>query len=240
MNNNFIGGIHSLLDGIHIIIQPGIKRYVAIPIIINLILFLSLFLFTRHWMSDFNLWLTQLLPGWLQWLNTVIWVLFTISFFIIFIYTFVTLANLIAAPFNSLLAERVEFYLTGTALPSTGFLAQLKDVPRILGRQLSIIAYYIPRALLILILFFIPIIHVLATPIWFLFNAWLMAFTYLDYPTDNHRIPLSDVKIWMKQNRWSCFGFGIMVLFLSMIPILNLIVMPAAVAGGVKLWVETK
>ena len=48
------------------------------------------------------------------------------------------------------------------------------------------------------------------------------------YPTDNHRVPLQEVKAWMKQRRWLVLGFGISVIVISMIPILNFFTIPAA------------
>ena len=174
----------------------------------------------------------------LRWLSGVLWLLFFISFFLIFIYTYVALANLITAPFNSLLAERVERYLTGHDSARSTLLNTFKDLPRIMVRQLWMIGYYVPRALGIFILFFIPIIQAIAAIIWFLFNSFFMTLVYIDYPNDNHRIPLKDVRLWLKQHRWVSLGFGMSVLVVSMIPILNFFAMPAAVAGATKLWVE--
>src|SRR5262249_33608722 len=151
-------------------------------------------------------------PTWLRWLNVLIWLIFFISFFLIFIYSFVTFANLIAAPFNSLLSQKVEMHLTGIVPESRSLWENIKDIPHIVGRQLAIIGYYLPRALLILILFIIPIIHFIAAILWFLFNAKFMALQYIDYPTDSHRLPLREVRIWFKQNRMLIMGFGISVL----------------------------
>ncbi len=72
----------------------------------------------------------------------------------------------------------------------------------------------------------------------FLFHAWFMTLTYIDYPTDNHRIAMKDVRVWMKQRQWLSLGFGIGVLVASMIPIVNCLTIPAAVAGATKFWIE--
>ena len=84
----------------------------------------------------------------------------------------------------------------------------IKDIPRIIARQLAILVYYFPRAIIILILFFIPFLATIASPIWFLFHAWMMTLTYIDYPTDNHRIPMSEVRsFYLQQKRWAAFGW---------------------------------
>jgi len=231
-------GLNYLFQGFHLICQPGMKRFVAIPLAINMSLFVGLFFVARHFIHVFNLWFVNHLPAWLHWLSGILWVVFIFCFLLVMVYTFVMFANLIAAPFNSFLAEEIEFYLTGNKIKSRSMYENIKDVPRIVGRQLAILGYYLPRALLILILFIIPVVHILAAVLWILFNAWFLAFTYLDYPTDNHQIPLQAVKIWMQNKRLVTLGFGLTVLVANMIPILNLFAMPAAVAGATKFWLE--
>lgn len=236
--NHFLAGAGYLIDGFSLITKPGIRRYVIIPLMINVLLFISLFFILRHFLTEFDLWFSQFLPSWLQWLSTVIWLTFVLGFFIIILYTFFTLANIVSAPFNSFLAEQVELFLTGVVPEERGLIDNLKDIPRILARQLSIIGYYIPRALLILILFFIPLIQAVAAIISFLFHAWLMTLTYIDYPTDNHRVSMPDVRAWLRERRLVSLGFGITVLVCSMVPIVNCFAIPAAVAGATKFWIE--
>lgn len=238
---NFFSGMLFLLDGFKLLTVSGIKRYVIIPLLINILLFIGAFLLLSHYFGDFNHWLLHFLPHWLQWLGVIIWLLFFVSFFILFIYTFVTLANIVAAPFNSLLAEKIEIHLTGKSLASSATLLQsLKDIPRSVGRQIGVFFYYIPRALLLFILFFIPLIQTIAPICWFAFNAWFFTFTYIDYPTDNHKVNLSDVKIWLKKHRGPAFGFGVAIMVATLIPVINFFVMPAAVAGATKFWLSQK
>lgn len=238
--NHPILGLHYFIDGFTLIGKPGVRRFVIIPLLINIVLFIGLFFLLHYFVSEFNLWFAAHLPAWLQWLSTVLWFLFFISFFMIIIYCFVTLANIISAPFNSILSEKIEFFLTGTSANERSVLDNIKDVPRIVGRQLTIIGYYLPRALLVLILFFIPIIQTIAPIVAFLFHAWFLTLTYLDYPTDNHRVSIQAVRAWMKERRSLSLGFGAGVLVASMIPIVNCLTIPAAVAGATKLWIEKK
>lgn len=232
-------GISHLVDGFELMTKPGVKRFVAIPVLINILLFIGAFFLLRHFMGEFNAWILHYLPTWLHWLTYLLWLLFFISFFTFFIFAFVTLANVIAAPFNSLLSEKVENYLTGKTLSSLSLLENIKDIPRIIGRQIAILGYYLPRAILLFILFFIPVVQTIAPILWFLFHAWFLTLTYIDYPTDNHRVALLEVRIRLSQNRLTSLGFGIAVLVVTMVPILNLFAIPAAVAGATKYWVAT-
>jgi CysZ protein len=240
MNNHLTAGLSYFIDGFVLITKPGLRRFVVIPLLINTLLFIGLFFLSHHFIEQFNVWFAQHLPKWLQWLSTVLWLLFFISFFMTIVYTFVIVANIVSAPFNSFLAEKVEYYLTGHIAEGRSLYENLKDIPRIVGRQIAIIAYYIPRALLVMILFFVPIIQTLAPILAFLFHAWFMSLIYFDYPTDNHRVALKEVKVWMRQQHWLTLGFGMGVLISSMIPIINCLTIPAAVAGATKCWIEQK
>lgn len=238
--NHPIVGMRYLLNGFNLITQRGLRRFVVIPLLINIAIFVGLFFLLGHFMQVFNQWFTQLLPAWLHWLQGVLWIFFFLGFFIIIVYAFVTVANLVSAPFNSFLAEKVELYLTGNLVEERSLLENIKDIPRIIGRQLFILGYYIPRIFMILVLFLVPVIHLIAPLLLFLFNAWFMAMTYLDYPTDNHRIPIHQVRVWMEMNKATSLGFGASILIFSMLPLVNCLVIPAAVAGATQFWVEKK
>lgn len=236
--NAIVKGIYYLLNGFELIFHPRLRRFVIYPILLSVLLFSLLFFGLHYLVGEFNQWFSHFLPAWLQWLSYLIWLLFFLSFFVLVIFTFVLVANLVLAPFNSYLAEQVERFLGGQLPEERSLLDNLKDIPRIVGRQFSIILYYLPRALLILILFLIPIVQIIAPFLSFLFHGWLMSLTYLDYPTDNHRIPMSTVRAWLCERYWLGLGFGVAVLLLSLIPGVNFFVIPAAVAGATKCWVE--
>ncbi|OGT56555.1 MAG: sulfate transporter CysZ [Gammaproteobacteria bacterium RIFCSPHIGHO2_12_FULL_43_28] len=235
--NNFFLGIHYFLSGFRLIAKPGVRRFVIIPVSLNIVFFIGLFLVLRHFASELNGWIFTHLPGFLRWLSIIFWLLFFISFFLVLIYFFVMMANIISAPFNGLLAEKVEIYLTGQVLVKRSMLETIKDVPRMIGRQLAVLIYSLPRLLLLLILFFIPVIQLVAALLWFIFSAWLMAMTYTDYPSDNHRVSFRQLRDWLRQRRLLALGFGMSVLMVSMIPVLNFFVIPVAVAGATNLWI---
>jgi len=237
--NHPLTGVSYFFAGFGLIFKPGLKRFVAIPVMINVLLFVGLFFLLNHFTALFNHWFEAYLPAWLHWLGAIIWILFFLSFLMVFVYAFAAITNIIAAPFNGLLAEKVEFYLTGKLhAQQQGFVANMKAIPRSIGRQFAILGYYLPRALLLLLLFLIPVVHLAAPFLWFIFNAWFMALTYIDYPTDNHRVDLQEVRQWLTAHRLTSYGFGISVLIVTMIPVVNFFVVPAAVAGATKFWLN--
>lgn len=235
---DFFRGMHYLWMGFGLIFKPGLKRFVVMPVCVNILLFVGLFFLFRHVVHEFNLWFNHFLPVWLFWLGAFIWGLFFFSFFLLFVYTFVMLGNILAAPFNSLLAEKVAYYLTGERPKPSSVFENIKAVPRVIGRQLSILGYYLSRALLILMLFWVPVVQVAAPFLWFLFNAWYMTLTYMDYPAENRQVSLTELRLWLSQRRAMSLGFGVGVIVISIIPVVNCLLVPVAVAAAVSCWLD--
>ncbi|GAB1440997.1 hypothetical protein MASR2M36_37820 [Providencia sp.] len=106
-------------------------------------------------------------------------------------------------------------------------------------REFVRIGYYLPRALGLLVLFFIPGIGQTVAPVlWFLFGAWMMSIQYCDYPFDNHRVGFSDMKQALAKERVRNIQFGSVVSLLMMVPFVNLVIMPVAVCGATLMWVD--
>lgn len=149
-------GVWYFSQGWKLVSLPGIRRFVILPLLINIILMGGAFwwLFTKleSWIPS----LMSYVPDWLQWLNYLLWPVAVISVLLVFGYFFSTIANWIAAPFNGLLAEQLEARLTGATPPDTGVLGIMKDLPRIMKREWQKFAWYLPRAVVLLILYFVP------------------------------------------------------------------------------------
>lgn len=111
-------------------------------------------------------------------------------------------------------------------------------VPRTVGRELRKLGYFLPRAIGLLILSFIPGVNLVATPLWFLFGVWMMAVQYIDYPADNHKLGWNEMLAWLREKRWQSLGFGGSVYLALLIPFVNIVMMPAAVAGATLFWVR--
>lgn len=102
--NQPLGGMHYFLTGLRLLNQRGLRRYVIIPLIINVVLFAVMLYLGIHYFSHLISWIETLLPGWLHWLNVLLWILFVIASFIVITYTFTIIANLVGAPFNGFLS----------------------------------------------------------------------------------------------------------------------------------------
>lgn len=239
MPGQLFTGAAALLRGLKLLNTPGLRRFVFIPVLINVLIFsLSIWVLVQQFTPLVESWIAYL-PSWLEWLEWLFWLIFGLTAVLLVFYTFTMLANLIAAPFNGLLAEAVEKHLTGQPLPTGGNLLEaLKETPSALLDELRKITYFLLRAVPLLILFLIPGLNLAAPLLWFLFSAWMMAVEYGDYPLGNHGLRFGEQRKRLGQRRLLSFGFGSATLVGTMIPVVNFLVMPAAVAGATILWVE--
>ncbi|KPJ95348.1 MAG: sulfate transporter, partial [Gammaproteobacteria bacterium SG8_11] len=182
-------------------------------------------------------WLMPELPQWLQWLSWIMWFVFAIGGLLILFFTFSLLANLVSAPFNGLLAEAVEKHLTGQTLQGGEGSFIMSIVPAIL-HEIKKMGYFLAWAIPFLVLFIIPGVNLVAPVLWFVFSAWMLALEYADYPMGNHNILFTEQRQTVSKKRFLNLGFGSAVSVATMTPILNFLVMPAAVAGATALWVD--
>ncbi|KPZ70520.1 MULTISPECIES: sulfate transporter CysZ [Shewanella] len=232
-------GVNYFIDGFKLIKQPGLRTFVFIPLMVNLVLFSTAIYFAVGKLDELFGWMNSQIPEYLTWLNFFLWPLAIVSLLVVMSFVFSSVMNWIAAPFNGLLAEKVEMHLTGKPLNSGTTVDLIKDLPRILGREWIKLKYYLPRALLFLVLFIVPVVGQTAAPIlWFLFSAWMMAIQYCDFPFDNHKVPFNDMKFALAQTKGTSYSFGAAVTLFSMIPIVNFIVMPVAICGATAMWVD--
>ncbi len=234
-----LAGPQYLLQGLSLIWTPGLRLFVILPLLINLLLF-GLMLYWS--VQRFDGWLHAMLatlPSWLDFLAYVLWPLFVLLLLIMIFFSFTLIANLIAAPFNGLLAEKVEVLIRGQDnFPAFSMAELLALVPRTLGRELRKLLYFLPRAAGLLLLSLIPGVNLLASPLWLLWGSWMMCVQYLDYPADNHKLGWQDMLSWLRARRWKSLGFGASVYLALWVPGLNLIMMPAAIAGATLFWVR--
>lgn len=239
----FIQATQSLKSGWQLIWSPGLRRYVCLPLLINVLVFASLgwllFGTFNEWMSGLSfferfsdVWLIGTLQSLFKFLAGAVLI-------IVLLFSFTLVANFIGAPFNSLLAEKVEARLSGMPSTADGSVAFLiKSIPQTLASEIAKFLYLILWMIPIGIMHFIPVVNILAPILLFLFGAWMFALEYVDYPMGNHGLRFGNVKTALKAKRSLAMGFGSIVALLSAIPVVNLFVMPWAVASATVLYVE--
>lgn len=229
-----LDAVTALSRGTRCVYQPGMRRYVFLPILVNLIVYVSMFSFV---LNRFDGWLAHwmnMVPTWLDWLSWLIWPVFVISLLVVVFFTFTLVTSLIAAPFYGFLAAKVEIQVTGREpLDDRNFTKTAIDA---VSRELVKLAYILPRAAALFVISWIPGLNLFAPLLWALFSAWVMAITYLDYPMDNNKVTFADMRQRLSKHWWQSLTFGGLVTLITWIPLANLFLIPGAVAGAVLLW----
>lgn len=238
-NGTITSGPASLSLGLKIISHPDLRVFILIPLAINVVLF---FIITAWLLNEFSLLMEGMmsyLPGWLSFLGGILW--FFAAFLLIFVYgySFSIITNLIAAPFNGLLAEKVEAKLTGLAPPAEP-VHQL--IPRTVLRELLKLWYFVSRGLLVLLMMFllsfVPLVNIFVPIIGILWGAWCMSIQYTDYAADIHKTPFSRLRQQLGTQTLGSYSLGGLIMLGNMVPILNIFVMPIAVAGASVFWLR--
>jgi len=233
--------LHIFLSSFSIAFHKPLRIFVWLPLLVNVIILSSATYWLISWIGDFN-------P--LSNFDTDVWYGFVIKVaqsaikFLMYvlilpmlIYGFMFLAAIIVSPFSGLLAEKTAIYIIDHD-PDYNF--SFGDIVRItmqaLVREFQKLMYFIPRALGILILGFIPVINIATPFLWIMFAVWMAALQFLDYAADNEQIPFNQMRILLNEQRGKTFMFGFIVWASMMIPILNFILIPVVVIAATRYW----
>ena len=216
--------------------KPGIRRYVIIPTVINILVLAAFVAFS---VKEFERWvasITNMLPDWLSFLSWAIYLVGLIVVAFLLLYSFMIVANLIASPFNAVLSSKIEETLTpGHVYPESGLYSMIVGA---VAREISKLLYVLPRLLLLMLLSIIPFLNTLAPLLWVLFGGWMVAIQYCDYGADNNQVSFRVLRKRMALHKLSALSFGVPINIMLAIPWVNLFLLPIAVAGGTVFWVR--
>jgi CysZ protein len=222
--NNPALAVSYFFKGLKLLASSQLRSFIIIPVLINVVLYSVALMLGYYYISDL---INQFIPGWLHWLSWILWPLFFISFFIAGFFTFTVLANLLAAPFYGKLSAKTLVLINGQAKET-----EEQSLVKVMFAELKRAGYLLSRALPLLVLSFIPGINVLAPFLWALFGAWGMALEYMAYPLENAGVLFSEQKQLVKSIRIGALSFGGVAVMGLTIPLLNIIIAPAAVIGA--------
>jgi len=222
-----ISGPAYLLEGFRRLRLPGLRRYVVLPVLGNIAIFLiaAVVLF-----FSLDLLLDRWLPANFDWLRYLLFPLVAAALLVVGTLAFTLLAALLLSPFLGRLAAEVEV-LEGEAppeLPPTGWLAGLRAD---LGLELRRFGYIGLCLGGVLLLGITPLLQLLAGPVGVLVSSWLLAVEYAGNPLGNHKQTLRQQLQLLRSARWKVVGFGLTSFGCALIPIVNFVVVPASVIG---------
>ena len=229
-----LAGPAYLLRGLAMLGRPGLRHFVWIPLLINLSLFgLGVGLGAHYFQAAAH----ALIPAWLDWLRWLLWPLFAALLSVMVFFSFTLAANVVAAPFYAPLAAKVlkDLGVAAEEGEGAGFFAGLAAD---LGAEFRRLAYFALRALPLLLLSAIPVANFAAPFLWLLFGAWSLSLEYLAYPLEAQGLRFDQQREWAARRRWEALSFGAAAMLGLGVPLLNILIPPAAVVGATLYIVE--
>jgi len=223
--------------------HPRLLGYVAIPFAINTVLYTAVVWFTG---SRFGNWVNALVPRGDAWywnlLSYALWVVFAAVLFLVVVYTFTLVGNLILAPFNDLLSEKVEWVYTGQQLEEPFRLgALLADMKRSLLAELGRLALFGTGFLLLLTLNLLPGLGTAAYgPAVTVYTLFFLGWEYFDYSMERSHFGFRVKRRTAWRNLTVFLSFGAGTALLLLIPLLNFLAIPACVSGATLLFCDLR
>lgn len=247
----FIRGISYAFRGMRFVYvqHRGLARYWLFPILITGIALIAVFygagslyddlaaavwsLFPESW-SDASGWTGGLLRG-LRWLLEV---LAGIMIALLGLIAVFLLSSVVAAPFNDALSEAVEDILTGRRAAPFSFRRMVADIVRTIRIELlKVVVYVVVIGPMFVVSFLVPGVGQLVSLAAFVLTAVYLGVDYIDWPAARREWSVGDRVAFVRRQLPAVAGFGTGVWVLLFIPLVNLLFMPAAVAGGTMLFV---
>ena len=106
-NDTVYNGIKYFFQGLRLCIHKGMKRYMLVPIIINIFIIIIGCYASISWACSYTGELIAgSLPEWLFWIKYLAFTVITADIVLIAVYLFTTITMLVGAPFYSQLTDR--------------------------------------------------------------------------------------------------------------------------------------
>ena len=230
-----VAGMHDLGRGLAVVrAHPRLWRWIIAPAVATLVLLVAIIVEAVQLVDPVVTWLTSHLPGRLvPAASSILSILVAIGFVIAGLLLFVSVAGVVAGPFNELLSERVEAVLTGRSLPAFS----LKDFIR--GAALGV-AHGLRRLIvgilglaLVFALGFVPVLGaIVAAMLGSWFAARGAAYDCYDAVLSRRSMSYRDKLAFLARYRSRTLGLGLAVAGMMLVPGLNLVVLGLGAAGA--------
>ncbi len=221
--------------------KPGLLRYLAIPLSINVLIFsLSVY----FGLDMFEGLLETYAPSTEVWYGLVLyyiaWTVAMLLTAVVVFFSFTVVGNLIASPFNELLSERCEELRSG-ALPEQHFtLGRFwKEARNALMVECKKLSVFILIMLLLLAINLIPgigsMIYAVLAPI---FTLFFLVIEYLAFVLMRKQLSFAEQRRYITKRPVMMLGFGVGIFCVLAIPLVQFFCIPLAVVGATLLWCD--
>ncbi|MCX7878249.1 MAG: EI24 domain-containing protein [Ignavibacteria bacterium] len=220
--------------------KPKIILYSVIPVIINLIVYSSAFIFSYNKLQSWIKSITGVDENSEILINLLHYLLSFLSIMILLLicyFLFTIFGGLITAPFNEKISQLVEeSFIKGEIENKPGF---FEDLIHSISAELKKIIFYLILLIPVFFINFIPVAGSLISGILgLLLSCFYNALDFLDYPMTRKRLSFRKKLHVVKKGRYLTYGFGLISFLLMFLPVINVFTKPLLVVAGTSLYYE--
>ncbi len=242
MISGFFNGLFAIARaGVFLYRNPKLLRYAIAPFVINVVVFSATLYFANEYFSKIvDQYLIYGEAWWwraLEWLaqTMLLVVMLVISFF-----AFTVVGNLIAAPFNDVLSEKTEQMIRGTSSGEPFSVVLIfSDAVRSLVDEVKKLFLFVVAMGMLLVINFIPFV---GPPVFVVCSVFLtlyfLVIEYTGFVCSRKRVRFAQQRAFIQSYRFQALGFGIAVMLILMVPLLQFLTIPLAVVAATHFCVD--
>lgn len=235
----FIMGFFSLWNAFRFVGKnPSLYKYIAIPFVINVIVFCG----SVYWGFDlFSDLVGQYLAPYDTWywhiVAAAVKLLAALITLVVVFFTFTVVGNLIAAPFNDILSEKTEELLTGRLNDEPFSLRQIgADLWRVMKDEVRKMSIFIVLMILILGFNLLPGIGSLLYAVCsVVLTVFFLIVEYTGYIYSRKHLGFKEQRQFISAHKMNTVGFGLAVMCTLFIPFVQFLTIPLAVVAATQI-----
>lgn len=231
----FVSGVRDVGRGLDVLrAHPALWKWVVAPAVITLVLVVALIAGVVHLADPLVGWLVIHLPSWLAGVaGPLFTVMIVIGLSFCALVVFVSVAGMVAGPFNELLSEHIEATLAGRPPAPFSLPAFARDAALGVVHGLRRIAASLFGLAIVFAVGLVPVIGTIAAV---LIGGWLAArsaaYDCYDAVLARRALAYRAKLAYLARHRQRTFGLGATVAGMLLVPGLNLIALGVGAAGA--------
>jgi CysZ protein len=229
----FLGGAYDGVRGaLYLITRPRLWVYVLLPAIVAAIVLIVAVGSLLGMLSGPIAAVSAFLPG--SWADNVITLLAGVALTVLSFTLLISIAAIIAGPFNEMLSESIEEKETGVAGERFQLLRFLKDLAVGLWHSIRRVAIYLVVMIALLVLgVAVPVVgSIIAAVLGAIATARFASYDAYDAVWSRRRLRYREKTAYMREHRWRTLGLGAVVSVVLIIPGLNVVGLAIGATGA--------
>jgi uncharacterized protein involved in cysteine biosynthesis len=235
---NIIKSVYAILQGLLICLtRPKVRKLAMWPWLVGMFCYSASIYLAYLYHGDILARMVDSPDGWLSYLiYGLAWVAVTSILAVGTLFITMVLVLILTSAFQTAIASAVLRELN-EEIPEEeqGFSALLRETKRTAFVEIAKLFWLIPLFILLFIVGFIPIL----TPVAFLLGSWLLAYQFVDIVLDIYKLKSGKRLSFAIKNAVPVTVFGASLSLCWAIPLVGILLPPAAVAGAAWLMSDT-